>query len=161
MPIDSKAMADGTQLFMIDAPVASGSSSSSASESEDGEESEDSEDEQEQESNDEEDGEVDGENAPSDTGSESGGEEEDSEEGGESGEEDVDIILPDDQYDVDAEAADRKKVKAPSKPSAWQDPTDELIGLDLNEIRRLKKLARGKSNSKVGGAELEKRLREQ
>lgn len=76
------------------------------------------------------------------------------------GEEDVEITLPENQYDIDEqdeEAENRKQ----QKRAVWSDPSDELIGLDLNEIKRLRKLARGKKSSKVGGFELERRLREQ
>jgi U3 small nucleolar RNA-associated protein 18 len=139
---------------MVDAPIASGSGAGSGSEDDDSDkpditDNEASEDEDEDDSEEHE------------SGSEEDEDEEDVKDE-ESGDEEVDITMPEDQYDISAEK-DRKptEFKARTKPCVWSDPSDGLIGLDLSEIRRLKKLARGKPNSKVGGAELEKRLREQ
>lgn len=78
---------------------------------------------------------------------------------------DVDIQLPTDQYDYaehqkhDAE----RKAKVTERRCVWHDPADDLIGVDLSEVRRLKKLARGKreGEGQVGGKELALRLREQ
>lgn len=74
---------------------------------------------------------------------------------------DVDVALPEDSYDVTEEMMRSAREKPIERKSVWHDPSDDLIGIDLEEVRRLKKLARGKKNSKVGGAELQARLREQ
>lgn len=75
----------------------------------------------------------------------------------------VDIIVPENQYDLDPEAEEQARLATQKrlKPAAWHDPSDDLIGVDLDEIKRLKKLARGKKTSKVRGSELERRLRDQ
>lgn len=136
---------------MIDAPVASGSGAGSGSDDEE-EGEEDSDVDEEEEEDDDEDG-------VEEQTSDSGEEEEDEDEGeGSDIDDDVDIIMPEDQYDLTKE---KVEPQTKIKPSAWHDPSDGTIGIDLAEVRRLKKLARGKPNSKVGGAELEKRLREQ
>jgi hypothetical protein len=69
------------------------------------------------------------------------------------------ITLPPDIYDgPETKTSGRKKGKA----AVWSDPADAVLRVDLEEEKRLKKLARGKEGStKVSGVELEKRLREQ
>lgn len=69
------------------------------------------------------------------------------------------ITLPPDIYDgPEAVTTGRKK----GKNAVWSDPADAVLRVDLEEEKRLKKLARGKEGStKVSGVELEKRLRVQ
>jgi U3 small nucleolar RNA-associated protein 18 len=59
----------------------------------------------------------------------------------------------------------KSKGKATSKPKGkqplWLDPADQLISVDLENDKRLRKLARGVNGSTVKGKELEKRLRQQ
>ncbi|WRT66844.1 uncharacterized protein IL334_003807 [Kwoniella shivajii] len=72
------------------------------------------------------------------------------------------ITLPDDIVDFQVEEA---KLKGKGKQSVWNDPADEMIGVDMSENRRLRKLDRGKKRKIEGelidGKELQDRLREQ
>ncbi|WWD15649.1 hypothetical protein CI109_100071 [Kwoniella shandongensis] len=78
------------------------------------------------------------------------------------------ITLPDDLVDLELEAekeaeADRK---GKGKVQVWNDPADDLVGVDMSENRRLRKLDRGKKGKKVegeaiDGKELQLRLKEQ
>lgn len=78
---------------------------------------------------------------------------------------DVDIQLPEDQYDYAEYQKDEaeRKAKVAERKCVWHDPADDMIGVDLAEVRRLKKLARGKreGEGQIGGTELASRLREQ
>ena len=76
---------------------------------------------------------------------------------------DVDIQLPADQYDYAEHQKKEEERKALDRKCVWSDPADETIGVDLSDVRRLKKLARGKreGEGKVGGRLLAARLREQ
>jgi hypothetical protein len=68
------------------------------------------------------------------------------------------ITLPPDLYDGPISGTAGKK----GKPPLWVDQADQAVRVDLEEERRLRKLARGKQGAtKVSGVELEKRLREQ
>ncbi|WVW83473.1 hypothetical protein I302_105494 [Kwoniella bestiolae CBS 10118] len=71
------------------------------------------------------------------------------------------ISLPDDVYDIQLEEAKAKQ----KKQALWNDPSDDLISVDLSENRRLRKLDRGKKRKiegeQVDGRELQERLREQ
>ena len=73
------------------------------------------------------------------------------------------IILPEDLIEPRSiSPGTQSSRKGKEKESLWFDPADELVNIDLNGERRMRKLARGKNgNSKVGGKEFEKRLREQ
>ncbi|WVQ98446.1 hypothetical protein IAU59_005570 [Kwoniella sp. CBS 9459] len=78
------------------------------------------------------------------------------------------ITLPDDHIDSEDERLIRKNEKAnkgKERQAAWHDPADDLVGVDLSENRRLRKLDRGKKRKLegelVGGKELQERLREQ
>ncbi len=72
------------------------------------------------------------------------------------------ISLPDDLIDLRSAFPSLRTRKGKEKASLWRDPADELVNVDLNGERRMRKLARGKGgDTKVGGKELEKRLREQ
>ena len=64
--------------------------------------------------------------------------------------------------DMEDELPSGTKAKGKGKASGvWSDPSDELVRVDLEANRLLKKLGRGKGDPNVNGAELEKRLREQ
>ncbi len=72
------------------------------------------------------------------------------------------ISLPDDLINLRSPSPSRPSRKAKEKEPLWRDPADELVNIDLNGERRMRKLARGKGgDGKVGGKELEKRLRQQ
>lgn len=79
------------------------------------------------------------------------------------GADDVDVLLPDEQYDVAEQRKADAVLKKIERKCVWHDPADDMVGVDLEEVRRLKKLARGKKDAEtqVGGAELQNRLREQ
>jgi hypothetical protein len=66
------------------------------------------------------------------------------------------ITIPDGVVDYD----DEKDVKGKGK-AVWHDSADERINVDMEQDKRLKKLARGKKGSLVDGAELQKRLKQQ
>lgn len=69
------------------------------------------------------------------------------------------ITLPPDIYDGPETTGGKGKK---NKTAVWSDPADTVLRVDLEDEKRLKKLARGKEGStKVSGVELEKRLREQ
>ena len=58
----------------------------------------------------------------------------------------------------------RQSKKGKERAALWTDPADDLIMVDLDENRRLRKLGRGKSKGNGGmisGKVLEQRLREQ
>ncbi|OCF44724.1 hypothetical protein I317_01413 [Kwoniella heveanensis CBS 569] len=73
------------------------------------------------------------------------------------------ITLPEDLIDDSLSPRDNKKGK--ERQAVWHDPADDLVGVDLSENRRLRKLDRGKKRrlegELVGGKELQERLREQ
>ncbi|WVQ77938.1 hypothetical protein IAT38_000018 [Cryptococcus sp. DSM 104549] len=73
------------------------------------------------------------------------------------------ITLPDDIIDLAEVERQRRKEKA--KKALWHDPADDLVGVDMSENRRLRKIDRGKRKAvegeMIGGVELQSRLREQ
>ena len=72
------------------------------------------------------------------------------------------ITLPDDLIELRSVSPTLSTRKGKEKEPLWYDTADELVNIDLNGERRMRKLARGKSgDSRVGGKEYEKRLREQ
>jgi hypothetical protein len=54
------------------------------------------------------------------------------------------------------------RAKGKSRACVWSDPADGAINVNLENDKRLRKLARGKGKgAEVTGSELEERLREQ
>ncbi|WVF72494.1 hypothetical protein IAT40_007310 [Kwoniella sp. CBS 6097] len=74
------------------------------------------------------------------------------------------ITLPEDLVDLEKYHREKDK-KGKEREAVWTDPADDLVGVDLSENRRLRKLDRGKKRKLegelVGGKELQGRLREQ
>nr|ODN75698.1 U3 small nucleolar RNA-associated protein 18 [Cryptococcus depauperatus CBS 7841] len=73
------------------------------------------------------------------------------------------IHVPEDIIDLDE--ISRQESSRNKKKPIWHDPADELVGVDISESRRLKKIERGKrklnASEVVVGKDLERRLREQ
>ncbi|WVR04945.1 hypothetical protein IAU60_001957 [Kwoniella sp. DSM 27419] len=74
------------------------------------------------------------------------------------------ISVPDDVVDLQVEES---RIKGKERAVLWHDPADDLVGVDMSENRRLRKLDRGNKKRKVEGGEmidgkeLQGRLREQ
>jgi U3 small nucleolar RNA-associated protein 18 len=67
----------------------------------------------------------------------------------------VDYIEEEEESKIDANGKGKGK-------AVWQDPSDELLSVDMEGDRRLKKLARGKGKKGVvNGQELQLKLKEQ
>ncbi|WVQ70415.1 uncharacterized protein L199_008642 [Kwoniella botswanensis] len=161
---------DDNDLFTIDAPIASNyqidqlPDDQPPSDSDEDEDEGSSRDTSSDSSSDEE-----GENefrAISPSSSRSPSPAEDDQEHDRQGKNEPTITLPDDIYDIQEE---EEKLRSKKQKAIWNDPSDELVSVDISENRRLRKLDRGKKrkidggaeSEKVNGRELQDKLREQ